>query len=527
MPKYDNFLLLGDFNSEMSETIMKDFSETYDLCNLIKEPTCFKNMENPSCIDLILTNKPRRFQNCTVIETGLSDHHKLTVTVMKSFFQKQVPKTIFYRNYNNMNHSLFRNDLLRELYRVNNGKISYDILENIIVRTLDHHAPLKKKFIRANNSAFMNKCLSKAIMNRSRFRNIFIKNPSNENKIRYTKYRNYCTGLFRKENKLFYSNLDTKVLTDNMKFWKTIKPLFSEKHFSNNKITLIEGGEIVCDDQELAQIFNSYFANVVENLDIEGFEIHNFNYIPELNYISNIINKFENHPSIKNIKRNVNIDKRFHFSTVNESVINDVIDLLDKKKPTTHNNIPTRVLVENKDIISPFVTEIYNESTQNARFPNALKLADVTPTFKNKDRTKKGNYRNVSILPPISKIFEKDMFSQITSYIDKYLSPFLCGFRKGYSTQHSLMVMLNVWKKAIDSGKLAGALLTDLSKAFDCLNHELLIAKLEAYGFDQDALTYIYSYLSDSKQLLQFMVQYKDWCTARVNSRTINFQYLP
>ena len=242
-------------------------------------------------------------------------------------------------------------------------------------------------------------------MNRSRLRNNFIKNPSNENKYKYTKYRNYCTRLFRKEKKLFYSNLDTKVVTDNKTFWKTMKPLFSEKHFSNNKITLIEGGDIISDDQELAEIFNSYFANVVENLDIEGFKTYDYNYIPELDYISNIIEKFKNHPSIQRIKENVKIEKRFHFSTVNESVIDDFIDSLHKKKPTTHNNIPTRVLVENKDIISPFVPEIYNESTQYANFPNALKLADVTATFKKEDRTTKGNYRNVSILPPISKIF--------------------------------------------------------------------------------------------------------------------------
>ena len=73
-------------------------------------------------------------------------------------------------------------------------------------------------------------------------------------------------------------------------------------------------------------------------------------------------------------------------------------------------------------------------------------------------------------------------------YVDKYLSPSLFGFRKGYSTQHCLSVMINKWKKAMDSGKLAGELLTDLSKAFDCLNnHELLIAKLEAYGFDNSS----------------------------------------
>ena len=103
-------------------------------------------MRNPSSIDLILTNRPRSFQNSTVIETGLSDHDKLTVTVMKSFFQKQVPKTIYYRDYKKMNHSLFRSDLLRELYSTNNGKITYDVLEEIIVRILDHHAPQAKNY---------------------------------------------------------------------------------------------------------------------------------------------------------------------------------------------------------------------------------------------------------------------------------------------------------------------------------------------------------------------------------------------
>ena len=89
MPKYDNFLLLGDFNSEMSESVMKDFCEAYNLRNLIKEPTCFKNVENPSTIDLILTNRATRFQNSMAIETGLSDHHKLTITVMRRFFKNK------------------------------------------------------------------------------------------------------------------------------------------------------------------------------------------------------------------------------------------------------------------------------------------------------------------------------------------------------------------------------------------------------------------------------------------------------
>ena len=154
-----------------------------------------------------------------------------------------------------------------------------------------------------------------------------------------------------------------------------------------------------------------------------------------------------------------------------------------------------RRLVDNKDIFSAIVTEMYNNSNRNSNFPNSLKLADVTPVHKKEERTLKDKYRSVSILPPISKIFERNMFHRMSSYIDKYLSPFLCGFRKGFSTQHCLTSMLDRWKKSIDSEKLAGSLLTDLSKSFDCLNHELLIAKLEAYGFDQLTLTYIYIYM--------------------------------
>ena len=94
-----------------------------------------------------------------------------------------------------------------------------------------------------------------------------------------------------------------------------------------------------------------------------------------------------------------------------------------------------------------------NESISNVAFPDSLKLADITPAHKKEERTKKNNYRPVSILPSISKIFERKMYDQISLYINKYLSPYLCGFRKGYSTQHCLTVMLERWKKALDNGK--------------------------------------------------------------------------
>ena len=97
LPKYENLLLLGDFNSEMNEEHMKNFCETYNLTNLITDPTCFKSVENPSCIDVMLTNRSTCFENSMVIETGLSDCHKMTVTVMKKYFKKRDPITIICR----------------------------------------------------------------------------------------------------------------------------------------------------------------------------------------------------------------------------------------------------------------------------------------------------------------------------------------------------------------------------------------------------------------------------------------------
>ena len=110
------------------------------------------------------------------------------------------------------------------------------------------------------------------------------------------------------------------------------------------------------------------------------------------------------------------------------------------------------------------------------------------------------NYRPVSLLPIVSKLFERNMYNQILAYIDKFLSPYLFGFRKGHSTEQFLIIMLEAWKKALDEKKNAGAILTDLSKAFDCLSHDLLTAKLRAYGFDHDALIFIYSYLKERRQ---------------------------
>ncbi len=150
-----------------------------------------------------------------------------------------------------------------------------------------------------------------------------------------------------------------------------------------------------------------------------------------------------------------------------------------------------------------------NSSFDNGDFPKNLKLADVLPIFKSRDSTLKNNYRPVSVLPVISKLIERIM--QIKGYIDKYLSIHLCGYRKGYSTQHALIKLLERWKCSLDKKGFAGAVLMDLSKAFDCLDHELLIAKLYAYGFSKSSLNLIMSYLKDRWQRTKINTSFSTW----------------
>ena len=196
-----------------------------------------------------------------------------------------------YKNYKHFNHQLFRNDLSGDLHDKNNTNINYEIFEEIILRLLNKRAPPKKRFARANNSLFMNIAFSKAIMTRSRLQNKLSRILAMRTKCNIPDIATTALGYSENKTKI-YNNLDTKLVTDNRTFWNTIKPFFSDKHFGNNKITLLEGEVIISNDQQIAEIFNVYFANIVENLDIEGFVTYDYYYVPEQDYISNIVEKF-------------------------------------------------------------------------------------------------------------------------------------------------------------------------------------------------------------------------------------------
>ena len=169
------------------------------------------------------------FQSSGVIETGLSDFHKMIVKVKKTTNQKLDPKITHYRDYKTFCNDNFREKLLSALVMenldTNNGLEKFLV---VCVKTLDRFAPYKKKYLRGNNMQFMNKSLSRAFMRRSQLRSKYLTKSSETNRLAYAKQSNFCVSLLRKTKKDYYANLNEKDIADNKKFWQTVKPLFSK-----------------------------------------------------------------------------------------------------------------------------------------------------------------------------------------------------------------------------------------------------------------------------------------------------------
>ena len=279
----------------------------------MKEKTCFKSSTNPSSIDLFLTNSPMCFQNTSTTTTGLSDFHKMVVTVMKMSFQKDPPKEVYYRDYKKFNKELFKEELKKKIDREVG---CYETFEKMFISVLEKHAPLKKKVLRANHAPYMTKALRKAIMRRSQLQTKYYKKKSHSNYVSFKKQKNFCSKLYKKERKKYYDALDIKKVTDNKQFWKTIKPFLSEKSKKSLKITLKSEEKIISNEGIVAEEFSTFFENAVKSLGIDTGNPLLGDTTSLDNPVEIAIKKFENHSSVKVIKENICIDVEFDFKQV-------------------------------------------------------------------------------------------------------------------------------------------------------------------------------------------------------------------
>ena len=255
---------------------------------------------------------------------------------------------------------------------------------------------------------------------------------------------------------------------------------------------------MVDDETKIAKIFNEYFVNIVKKLGLITKEQSAISTENSLNEVEIAITKYQNHHSIIAITEKMeklgNPSFSFEFTSYEEIV--KEVNSLKIRKASQKVDIPVRIIKENIDIVFYFLYHNFNNSLSCSTFPAAMKYAEVTPIHKKDDKTDKENYRPITILPDLSQVYERLMYNQIYPYFQSIFSKFHCGFWKGFNTQHCLLAMVGKWRKTLDGGGETGAVLTDLSKAFDCIDHNLLIAKLNAYGFDKQSINFIYSYLT-------------------------------
>jgi hypothetical protein len=265
---YDNLLIVGDFNSTPESAILGGFLDNNGLRCVLHKSTCFKSA-NGKCIDLILTNKRSSLMFSDTLETGLSDHHLLVHTMLRTRFSKLPPKKILYRCYKNFSDVAFLSELSDNIS--DNDFTNYGDLERIVSSILDKHAPLKTKYLRANNCPHVTKSLRKAIMIRSRLKNIANITKDPEDWRNYCNQRNLVVKLNRRAKVSYFNSADIKMGGN---FWKTCKPFFSDKSITGgDRILLLEGDVLVQDETSIANLFNKYFNTITHNLQYQNLNL--------------------------------------------------------------------------------------------------------------------------------------------------------------------------------------------------------------------------------------------------------------
>ena len=216
---------------------------------------------------------------------------------------------------------------------------------------------------------------------------------------------------------------------------------------------MTDGNKTISNDDELCQVFNIFFSKTVDELkitNISNYKLYNTN-----DALKEALRYFENHPSITNIKSE-SFDINFTFRDTSSGEVIKLIKTLNVKKASQKNDILIKIVKLNADFFGNLICKNFNYCLKKGEFPCVLKHADVTQVHKKEIKSDKVNYRPVSTLPNLSKIYGKLMCQQLYEHFNSMLSPEQCGFRKGYSAQHCLMVTLENFKESRDKGEEFG-----------------------------------------------------------------------
>ena len=338
------------------------------------------------------------------------------------------------------------------------------------------------KIVYKNRLPYLTAALRKSIKTKHILKHAYEKNPTIDNRLLCTTFNNKLTSLLRNREKEYIEEQLEFNKTNLPKSWKIIKEIVGKgKPHDSNPIKFNINGKETCDKHTITNAFNKYFVQVGPRL---AKKIKNMT--DPLTYVT---------PSVNSI----------FIPYVSENEITEVILSL-KNSSAGQDSILASIA---KPLIQYYIkplTCLINSSFENGLFPDELKIPKVIPIFKTGDKKDTVNYRPISILTFFSKIFEKTMYNHLISFIDKedILYKFQFGFRKSHSTNHAIISLVEKVNQALDSGKVLVGIFLDLKKAFDTVDHKILVDKLFKYGIRGNIFNWLKSYLSNRKQYVNW-----------------------
>ena len=492
--KYDEIILNGDFNFDLlkyeengSTLNFINSLSSISLIPVITKPTRITD-QTATLIDNIFISNPINFSSGIII-SDISDHFPTFIHFEHFFIAKNSNPNvnIEFRPINDENTANFVQSIssydLCNTCDSDDCSTSLNELTNIIDHEYKSCFPLISKTISYKNTIkpWISKEIISLIKKRHHYYTLFRKNIVTKNE--YIDYRNFVTNRIKFAKKKYFEKKFNDVKNNIKETWKIInnvlKPNSNRKKKSVQKIFL--NNKTYENSKDISNLFNNYFTNIGKTVS-DSVESHDFN-------------------DHKIYLHHLDQQNSFFFRPILPTEINTILKSL-KNTSNNINKTPIKLLKVISNLLSVPLANIINKSLETGNFPDSLKLARVTPIHKEDQKTDINNYRPISVLPPISKIFEKVVFNQLYKYFEQnsLLIENQFGFRARKSTTHAILNLMQYLYQNLDTGNIIFSIFLDFRKAFDTVNHQILISKLESYGIRGQALDWFQSYLSNRKQ---------------------------